>query len=210
MLRFVLCAALAFGAGAARAAEEDPESAEAVRRARAELARELGRPREDLVVEGAAFVRFQDGALGCPRPGEGTSAVVTPGWRVALRLDAERYDVRVAADGTSVRVCGKLAAKARPAPAVLADMAAAASAADAARRQLSALLQVPSERVRRVWARPVRWPADHAGCDHPGKAEAGSGTHQFLVLLEHAGVERLYRVDGPDATSCPPAAAGSR
>ena len=206
----MLCVALAAGAGTARASEQDPESAEAVRRARAELARELGRPLEGLVTEGVAFVRFQDGALGCPRPGEGTSAVVTPGWRVALRLEADRYDVRVAADGTSVRVCGKLAAKARPAPAVLADMAAAAAAADAGRRQLSALLQLPAGSVRRVWARPVHWPADHPGCDLPEKAEAGSGTRQFLVLLEHAGAEHLYRVDGQDATPCPLAAARSR
>ena len=208
MTRLALCLALAAAATATLAAEDELDSAGAIERARSALASQLGRPREDVVAEGATFVRFPDGALGCPRANESAPAVVTPGWRVALRLAEDRYDVRVAAVGTTVRVCGRLAAKAAPSPAVLHDLEAARLAAEAARRHLCARLAVPTNAVRRLWAKPVRWPEGRSGCDLPGRAETGSGVGQFLVLLQHGATEFLYRVDGTEAAPCATPGAG--
>ena len=96
--------------GAPRAMAQDPEAEDAVRRARTTLALEIGAEESALREEGVSFVSFPSAALGCPRPDEMAASVVTPGWRVVLRLGEKRYDVRVASTG------GRPASAARPGP----------------------------------------------------------------------------------------------
>ena len=189
---------------------QDPEGDEAVRRARAALAREIGVDEAALVEEGVAYVRFPDAALGCPRPDEMAAAVVTPGWRVVLRHGEKRYDVRVAETGPAVRVCGEAGTAAKPGPsaAVAEDVKAASQAAERARQDLARRLGTDPATVRRVWARPVRWDRERPGCEPAEFTRAGLGVRDFLVLLEHEGVEHRYRVEGDVVTPCPDESAG--
>lgn len=187
------------------ASAQDPEAEDAVRRARAALAGELGAEESALREEGVTFVNFPSAALGCPRPNEVTASVVTPGWRVVLRLGEKRYDVRVASTGGATRVCGEAGAatKPRPSSAVAGDVKAASRAADLARRDLARRLGKEAGTVRRVWARPVRWDHARPGCEPAEFARAGSNNRDFLVLLEHDGVEHRYRVEEETVTPCP-------
>jgi len=201
---------LGCGSTASPAAAQDPDGEEAVRRARAALAREIAAEESVLFEEGVSYVRFPDGALGCPRPGEMAAAVVTPGWRVILRHGEKRYDVRVAETGGAVRVCGEAGTtgKPRPSAVVVDDVKAASGAAELARQDLARRLGKEPSSVRRVWARPVRWDRERKGCEPLELTRAGSGGRDFLVLLEHEGVEYRYRVEGDTVTPCPPEEGG--
>lgn len=189
---------------------QDPEAEDAVRRARTALAGEIGADAAALREEGVTFVSFPSAALGCPRPDEMAASVVTPGWRVVLRFGEKLYDVRVASAGGATRVCGEAGAATRPRPsaAVSADVKAASRAADLARRDLARRLGKEPSAVRRVWARPVRWDQAQPGCEPAEVTRAGSGSRDFLVLLELDGAEHRYRVEGESATPCPPEKGG--
>ena len=49
-------------------------------------------------------VNWDDASLGCPRPGEFSAQVITPGFRVTFSVDETTYDYRASAAG-DFRLC---------------------------------------------------------------------------------------------------------
>ena len=179
--------------------ERDPEEEAAIRLARETLAEELSIDADALEEEGVAVATWPDASLGCPRPGAVYAQVVTQGFRVVLKANGERYDVRVA--GSRALVCRRLS---KPATgAVLEDVKAAARIHDRARRELAARLGVAETAVAVTLIRPVTWPREGAGCTPLGPAEAPEGVRGFLVTLEHKGRSYLYRAEGDTVLPCP-------
>jgi hypothetical protein len=64
----------------------------------------LGEPVTAPTVVEARAVTWNDGSLGCPRPGEVYTQALVEGFQVILEVDGERWDYR-AGMGTDVRLC---------------------------------------------------------------------------------------------------------
>jgi hypothetical protein len=69
---------------------------------RADLARRTGARPEAMKVVRAEEVVFDDGSLGCGRPGQAYTQATVPGYRVVLSLDGKEYDYRAARQGSFV------------------------------------------------------------------------------------------------------------
>ena len=59
---------------------------------------------ENVVVVKAERVTWNDGSLGCPRPGMAYTQALVPGYWVVLEADGLTYDYRATARG-SFRLC---------------------------------------------------------------------------------------------------------
>jgi hypothetical protein len=70
----------------------------------ADLSSRLGEAVTDPLVVSAEAVTWNDGALGCPEPGQGYTQALVDGYRVVVEVDAETYDYRTDA-GDIVRLC---------------------------------------------------------------------------------------------------------
>lgn len=89
-------------AGVPVVGEVPPELIAAVR---AELAGRIGDGHAaTATVLVAEFMLWPDSSLGCPQPGQMYLQVVTPGYRVVLEAEGNRYDYRLTEAGR-VRLC---------------------------------------------------------------------------------------------------------
>ncbi len=69
-----------------------------------DLSRRFDRPITDPVVNSAKSVTWNDGSLGCPKPGQSYTQALVDGFQVVLEVDGEQFDYR-SARGSSVRLC---------------------------------------------------------------------------------------------------------
>ena len=67
------------------------------------LAGELGITEADIPVVMTEQVDWPDACLGLPQPEEVCAQVITPGWRVTLRVGDQEFEVRTNLDGTVIR-----------------------------------------------------------------------------------------------------------
>jgi hypothetical protein len=65
----------------------------------ADLSERIGAPRERIIVIHDQEVIWNDGSLGCPRPGEFYTQALVNGYWVLLEVDGARYDYRATATG---------------------------------------------------------------------------------------------------------------
>jgi hypothetical protein len=67
--------------------------------ARADLAAKLDVPAESITVTESAAVVWNDGSLGCPRPGQVYTQALEPGYRIILEHGDRQYDYRATERG---------------------------------------------------------------------------------------------------------------
>lgn len=67
---------------------------DAVKRARADLAKRLGVSEDDIKEEGVDDTDFPDMALGAPVEDEMSGQMITPGWRIRLSASDGGYEYR--------------------------------------------------------------------------------------------------------------------
>lgn len=75
---------------------------EAVKRARADLAKRVGLPESEVKEESVEEADFPDGALGAPVGGEMSSMMISSGWRIRLGVGGKSYEYR--ADRNQLRL----------------------------------------------------------------------------------------------------------
>jgi hypothetical protein len=90
--------------GLVMAATEDKERDAAVSLARKALCGKLGVNADVVQVDKVEPVDWPDASLGCPEKGMMYAQMITPGYKVSLKVDAKTYPVHVGA-GRAV-VCG--------------------------------------------------------------------------------------------------------
>jgi len=73
---------------------EQQTIAEALVRARADLAQRLGKDENDIAEGSVEQTDFPDAALGAPTEDEMSAQVITPGWRLHLRAEGKTYEYR--------------------------------------------------------------------------------------------------------------------
>jgi hypothetical protein len=86
---------------------EPPAGAEQViRLAQKDLAQRLSLAPEAIRLVSVEAVEWSDASLGCPQPGMMYAQVITPGFRVTLEAEGERYDYHTDT-GRLVVLCGE-------------------------------------------------------------------------------------------------------
>ncbi len=70
--------------------------------ARAELARRINAPADQIQVVSIEQVDWPDASLGCPQPGQMYIQVITPGYKVILAAGGQRYEVHTDLRGRAV------------------------------------------------------------------------------------------------------------
>ena len=73
---------------------EQQTIAEALVRARADLAQRLGKDENDIAEGSVEQTDFPDAALGAPIEDEMSAQVITPGWRIHLKAGGTSYEYR--------------------------------------------------------------------------------------------------------------------
>ena len=71
---------------------------DAVKRARADLAKRIGVPESEIKEEAVAQADFPDMALGAPVEDEMSGQMITPGWRIRLSASGNAYEYRAGRD----------------------------------------------------------------------------------------------------------------
>lgn len=69
-----------------------------------DLARRLGEPSVDPRVVTSEPITWNDGSLGCPKPGQMYTQALVDGYQVVVDVEGVEYDYRVG-NGTDVRLC---------------------------------------------------------------------------------------------------------
>jgi hypothetical protein len=65
----------------------------------ADLTAQIDADRASIEILRAEAVVWNDGSLGCPRPGQFYTQAVVPGYRVVLRVDSQEYDYHASNSG---------------------------------------------------------------------------------------------------------------
>ncbi len=65
---------------------------EPVRHAITQLASETSTAEDQIVVESIERTEWSDSSLGCPEPGRAYLTVITPGYRVILKIGTKQYE----------------------------------------------------------------------------------------------------------------------
>ncbi len=86
--------------------ELPPGAERIVRLAVEDLARRLDVSLEEILVISVEAVEWSDTSLGCPQPGMMYAQVITPGFRVDLEAEGERYKYHTDT-GRHVVLCGE-------------------------------------------------------------------------------------------------------
>jgi len=94
--------------------EEGMAQQDAMDLARTTLARALGCASDDVTVIEAEAVEWPDSALGCPQAGMMYMQMITPGYRVTLEHDGQRYQVHTDDGRRAVRCDGVGQVRGRP------------------------------------------------------------------------------------------------
>lgn len=81
---------------------EQQTIAEALVRARSDLAQRLRADEQDITEGSVEPVDFPDAALGAPIEDEMSAQVITPGWRIHLKANGKSYEYR--ANGRQLRL----------------------------------------------------------------------------------------------------------
>ena len=84
-----------------------PQALAAVNLAKADLSKRVQVSPDTIPVDAVTAATWPDSALGCPRPGLLYSQVVTPGYRIILRIGAQIYEYH-ADRGTRVTLCSPI------------------------------------------------------------------------------------------------------
>jgi hypothetical protein len=175
--------------------ESDGPQDEAIDLARKALAERLGIAASEPVLEAAEPVDWPNAALGCSSKGEVSAQVVTPGFRVRLRVGEDVHEVRVG--GGRARLCSD-AAGAAPVNFVQAGV----RVAGLARQHLASRLGLDPKDVKIDSLKATTWPDQRLGCDQePPPADAAS-TRGYLITLRARDKEYVYHSDLARAVAC--------
>jgi hypothetical protein len=147
-----------------------------------------GSDRSSIKVIRAEVVVWNDGALGCPRPGEFYIQMLISGYRVVLEVQGIEYDYRVSDKG-SFKLCegGSVIPPGADNDNPLVRQA---------KEDLAARLDVPISQIKLVLIQDVTWRDGSLGCPQPGIFYTQALVNGILMQLEHDGIMYQYHSDG--------------
>lgn len=177
---------------------------EPVRAAASDLAERLGVPEAEIAVAGFEEVTWPDTSLGVREPGQMYAQVLTPGYRVTLRIGEDRY---VYHTDRHTQVVLAQAPETRPETDTAADQTALLLAMSTrAREHLAERLGIDTDDVFLASIEETTWPDAALGRPEPDQAYAQVETPGYLIMLEFEGGIEAYHADregrivAPDGT----------
>jgi len=171
---------------------------DAAERAIAALAGELHVHRDKILVDTVQAVNWPDSSIGCPKPDMAYLQVVTPGYKVILRVEGQIYTVHEAKDHAFLcRNVAKSGATAQE------YKLAFGRQLTAARDDLAQRLQVSPKEIRTVSAEPEAWDDAALGCPQPGVQYEKAATDGWVLTLRYRDRDYTYHADSNRAIPCP-------
>jgi hypothetical protein len=163
------------------------------------LAAELKIPREQIEVDTVRAIEWRDSSIGCPKPGVAYLDVITPGYKVTLRVGKVVHVVHEA--GNRALVCRQDK-----------DLGGITPQREltfgpqlvAARRDLAGRIGVTEREIQFVSADSKTWSDASLGCPEPGMQYAQAEVPGWVLTFRQG--ERLftYHTDLDRTIPCPP------
>jgi len=146
--------------------EEAPVSSEtAIALATENLAERLGVAVEKIAVLGVEAVEWSDTSLGCPQPGKMYAQVITPGYRIILKVGGEQYEYHSDREGRQLVLCHDDNDKKRIED--IRKMVSPEKTITSAQEDLASRLGIPVGEVTVVSVVGDEFPASNLGCPCP-------------------------------------------
>jgi hypothetical protein len=147
--------------------------------AREYLAGELEIPLQEVAPVLLEPDEWSDASLGCPEPGKAYAKVVTPGYRIVLRVGEKEYELHTDRTAQSVVICQRKLEE-RSLPAV---------------EHLAAELGIAAEEIDVLSVTRYEWPDTSLACPEPGRSYAQVVTEGYSVILRALDGEYEVRTD---------------
>jgi hypothetical protein len=157
----------------------------------ADLVESSGSASSDIDVIRADAVVWNDGALGCPRPGEFYIQMMVNGYRVVLGVEGIEYDYRISDKGSFTLCEGGSVVP----PGVGNDN----PLVRLAKEDLAERLGIPIGEIAVVHIQEVTWRDGSLGCPQPGMFYTQALVNGTLLQLEHDGIIYQYHSGGSGA-----------
>ncbi|MEM9386598.1 MAG: hypothetical protein AAGA68_16185 [Pseudomonadota bacterium] len=181
----------------------DSKTREIADLARGALATELSVDPVAIEVDTVKAMQWSDTSLGCPEPGFGYGQVITPGYRVTLRLDGVIHFVHTNTASRAV-VCER---KEMPGAIPRADGEVSwVPQATVARQDLSKRLSVPLAKIRVAHVRGKTWPDRSLDCPVPNVTYPPESVKGYMIRLRVGQRAYTYHTDLERTVPCPPIA----
>ena len=135
----------------------------AIALAKEDLAERLGVAVEKIAILGAELVEWPNTSLGCPQPGKMYAQVITPGYRIILKVGGEQYEYHSDKEGRQLVLCQDDRERIE----VLRKMVSPDKAIGSAQEDLAGRLGIPVGDVTVVSVVGDEFPASNLGCPCP-------------------------------------------
>jgi len=152
----------------------------------ADLVERTGAERDDIQVVRAEAVVWNDGALGCPKPGEFYIQMLINGYWVVLEVEGVEYDYRVSNSGHFTLCEGE-----NMPPINSSDTGNQNPLVSQAKEDLSERLGIPITLIELVKIEEVTWRDGSLGCPQPGMLYTQALVNGSLIQLMHK--ETVYQ-----------------
>jgi hypothetical protein len=162
------------------------------------LAEELGVPKEQVLVDTVRAVQWSNSSLGCPKPGIAYRDVITPGYKVTLRVDRQVHVVHEA--GNRTFVCQQDKAMGGITPKL--DLSFGPQMVEA-RKDLAARLHVPEREILFQSSEGKTWGDASLGCPEPGVQYAQAEVRGWVLTFRHKQRVYTYHTDLTRTIPCP-------
>jgi hypothetical protein len=162
------------------------------------LAEELGVPKDQVLVDTVRAVQWRDSSLGCPKPGIAYRDVITPGYKVTLRVDRQVHVVHEA--GNRTFVCRQDKAMGGITPKL--DLSFGPQMVEA-RKDLAGRIHVPEREILFQSSEGKTWSDASLGCPEPGVQYAQAEVRGWVLTFRHKQRVFTYHTDLTRTIPCP-------
>jgi len=153
----------------------------------ADLIKRTGAEREDIQVIRAEAVVWNDGSLGCPKPGEFYIQMLISGYWLVLEVEGVEYDYRVSDKGNF-----KLCEGENMPPINSSDTGNQYPLVSQAKEDLAERLGVPVTKIELLKIEEVTWRDGSLGCPQPGMLYTQALVNGSKIQLVHNGTIYQY------------------
>jgi hypothetical protein len=152
----------------------------------ADLLKRTGAAREDINILRAESVLWNDGSLGCPKPGEFYIQMLINGYWVVLEVGDQEYDYRVSGSG-AFSIC-----EGESMPSLDTGEKPQNPLVSQAKEDLAGRLGVPISAIELLNIEEVTWRDSSMGCPQPGMAYTQVLVNGSLIQLQHKETAYQY------------------
>ncbi|MEM8984264.1 MAG: hypothetical protein AAGC71_14620 [Pseudomonadota bacterium] len=164
------------------------------------LSTDLNVPEADISLDTIRPMQWRDSSIGCPQPNQAYGQVITPGYRITLRVEKALHFVHVGKE--RMFVC-KSAGKPMFSSIDAERQLVWGPQMIVARQDLAETLGIAEDQIIIRSALAREFDDDSLDCPEPGKTYATGKRDGFVLTLSHEGREYRYHTDLTITLPCP-------